>query len=213
MLPIDLSRVLRIGDPSYSKLKKQLRHFDLQTTLAALSGLLTVPEYHASTLRIEMLLHLTLLHCRGARRPDQGRLAYWLEDLLARQPIRRAEDPVEDVFVSNVIGPGGNYRIFEGTWEVNDYYLQQVLDCATRTQWGTPHRMLRRSAVALLTLSDAAASRAHLERWARTSQPTPRDRFLGNRVDVAEISSRVTFTYKECEKLGVSPEALAPFLY
>ena len=75
------------------------------------------------------------------------------------------EDPVEDVFVTNVETPEGNRRIFEGTWESNDYFLQVVLDTLMGSKAPEECRSLLRPAFALLRLSDCVAARLDMHRW------------------------------------------------
>ena len=200
------------GDPAYSDLGKSLTRYGARETISCLAGLLTVPEYHPETLRIEVLLHLAVLHCRGKSQPSSGHLSKWLETVLARQFIRHMEDPPEDVFISNVIGPGGNYRIFEGIWEVNDYYLQGVLDCISRTEWAQPFRGLRRQVMALLALSERIAERRGLERWRSSERAVPETFFLRRSPKLAELTRAVTFTTHDLSELGITPQVLAPFL-
>ena len=61
-----------------------------------------------------------------------------------------AEDPVEDVFVTNVETPEGNRRVFEGTWGANDYFVQVVIDILDSRQAPQECRNLLLPAFALL---------------------------------------------------------------
>src|SRR2546421_7896483 len=151
-----------VGAEEYSELGRALKEFDPEFTIPAIAGLLTVPEYQAANIRIELLLHLAVLHCRGGKRPRITDVARWLQITLANLPVRRMEDPLEDVHVSNVVAPGGNYRIFEGTWESNDYYLQDVLDCVFQSRSSAEFTPVGRPIAALLRLSDAVATRGRL---------------------------------------------------
>ena len=101
------------------KLLSQLGKFNRRATIEKLSALLTFPELHANTLRLELLVHLASLHCRGSKTPSRHQLKHWLNEELGDSEAARAEDPVEDVFVHNVMWETGNFRIFEGVWEGN----------------------------------------------------------------------------------------------
>jgi hypothetical protein len=133
------------------------------------------PAFQSATIRLEMLLHLAVVHCRGARKPMRAHLSNWVNNVLADLPVRRLEDPPEDVFISNVIASGGNYRIFEGTWEGKDAYLQDVLTCLEQSRWAEPHVRLKRDLLSI-TPNDVEAEgtlvapRMHhcFHRWANS---------------------------------------------
>src|SRR5690606_16912292 len=96
------------GNPSFAPLARALAAYELRSVVECVGGLLTVPEYHPQTIRLEVLLHLACLHCQGRKQPAAGDLRKWLEVYLGDHHVKHYEDPPEDVFVSNVIGPGGN---------------------------------------------------------------------------------------------------------
>lgn len=98
------------------------------TRYERIAGFLTVPALQANTIRIEILVHLAVVRCCGKRKPGLPEIRNWLNRQLGDTQIARLEDPVEDVFVSNVETPEGNRRLFEGIWESNDYFVQAVLD-------------------------------------------------------------------------------------
>jgi Holliday junction resolvase len=198
------------GDPSFTPLARKLAGYDLRSVLACVGGLLTVPEYHPQTLRLEVLLHLALLHCRGRKRPTLEDLRKWLEVFLGEHPIKRFEDPPEDVFVSNVMGPGGNYRIFAGTWTSSHAYVQDVVDCLGQFPSAPEYEEVRRSVLALLRLSDDLAQRSALVRWTYSSG-TETTRFLG-RPNLAGLADRVTFSHSDLTRLGIGSRMIEPFL-
>ena len=55
-----------------------LRKFNFPAVAVLLSGLLTRPENHTATARIEALLHLAALACRGRKKPGLQQLREWL---------------------------------------------------------------------------------------------------------------------------------------
>ena len=201
-----------IGHPNFEPLTRELAAYDREATVATIAGLLTVPAYQSASLRLELLLHLAACHCSGTRRITKRALVQWVNETLAALPVRHMEDPVEDVFVSNVIAGGGNYRLFEGSWEGNDFHLQLLLDLVYLTPAWKGDWKLRARIEGLLALSDAIASRAALERWATTRQEFPRSDVLRRLPELAALQQRVTFTQADLEALGVIPAAIAPFM-
>ena len=202
-----------IGNPQYSALSLALRAFAPLPTISAIAGLQTVPAHQTAAARLELLTHLATLHCRGKKVPTRQALRGWVNRDLAQLPIRRVEDPPEDVFVSNVMIGGSNCRVFEGVWESSDYYLQHVLDCIGRTEWGRPFFRLRARVRALLLLSDAVAERAGLQRWAITNRDVPADEILGPETSPSALSKLVTFDRVALEELDVSSDLLEPFVF
>lgn len=200
-----------VGAEEYAELGRALEEFEPELTIPAIAGLLTVPEYQTATIRIEVLLHLAVLHCRGRRRPRITDVARWLQITLANLPVRRLEDPLEDVHLSNVVAPGGNYRIFEGTWESNDYHLQDVIDCVFRSRSSAAFSPLARPIAALLRLSDAVATRGRLTRWTISDRVTPRDVFLSPMPSLPAMAARVSFGMQDLEDIGISPSRIVPF--
>ncbi len=201
-----------IGDSSYAAIARALASYDARTTIAAVAGHLTVPEYQPELFRIEMLVRLACLHCRGSKRPSSTDISKWLEGMLANTPAREMEDPPEDVFVSNVFGPAGNHLILEGLLEVNDYYLQEMLDCIGRSTLAVRDPDLWEPVIGLLRLSNAVVERSDLARWTVSSRTGPSDRFLRRRPKLAELIARVTFTWSDLADLRILPMTLAPFI-
>ncbi|TKS58235.1 MAG: hypothetical protein EWM72_03127 [Nitrospira sp.] len=181
-----------------------------RATIANVAGLLTAPQLQANTVRLEVLAHLAVAHCAGRKKPTNADLSRWLNRYLER--IARIEDPVEDVFVTNVDTPQGNRRTFEGIWESNDYFLQVVLDTLISRRAPKECRDLLQPAFALLCLSDCVAERLGLQRWClETSMPQGRVPIAPvTRVD--QRSCAVTFTDAELTKIGVRRELLTPFI-
>jgi hypothetical protein len=203
---------LSIGSPAYESLGRTLSGFAPIATISAIAGLLTVPAYQVASIRLEMLLHLAVAYCNGKRVPKRTHLSNWVNDVLAELPARRMEDPPEDVFVSNVIASSGNYRIFEGTWDLSDAYLQDVLTCIEQGKWAQRHVRLRRRVFALLRLSEALVSRTGIERWAATPLTTPTDQVLKPSPELGPLGRRVRFSEADLGKLGIALQDLTEFL-
>lgn len=101
---------------THSKLVAQLRRFDPAQLIAIVGGLLTVPDWQASTLRLEILQHFAVANARGTKRPKPVDLKSWLIEL-GEGIAGRMEDPSEDVFVSRVLIPDQDCLVFEGLYE------------------------------------------------------------------------------------------------
>jgi hypothetical protein len=208
----DLDAIRVVGHPSYANLGKALESYDPQSAISSVAALLTVPEYHPQTIRIEMLLHLVCHHCRGFSKVGYKDLMRWLEHDLGKAPVRLLEDPTEDVFVSNVIGPRGNYRILDGTWERGDFFVQQIMECVRALQGSLDVDGLQESIDALLTLSDAVAGRSGLGRGTASSATVPSTRFLHQQIPLADLIARITFTREDLLGLNVRRGDLEPFM-
>ena len=186
--------------------------YDRENTLARLAGLLTVPSLQANTFRVETAVHLAAAFCRGNLRPGIREIGRWLNRELRSPRVAWSEDPVEDVFVSNVRTPEGNRRIFEGAWSANDYYAQIVIETISGPSVPTDCGALLNPVSALLKLSEHVAERLGLNRWhAESSMPQgkvklPSEKGLQNR------ARSVTFTDNDLEALHITREDLAPFV-
>ncbi len=204
--------MIPLSSPELTSIAKFLEKYDLKSTISKLAGLLTSPELQANTIRIETLVHLAVAHCRGKRKPGMNEIRNWLNRQLGDTDIARLEDPVEDVFVTNVETPEGNRRVFEGIWESNDYFVQVVLESLGSGRAPQECQALLAPAFALLRLSDCIAERLGLHRWhIEPSAPKGTVRIApATRLD--ERARAVTFTQEDLESLALNREALAPFI-
>lgn len=200
-----------LSSPELEKIAKFLEKYDLKSTVSQLAGLLTVPELQANTIRIETLVHLAVAHCRGKRKPGLTEIRNWINRQLGATHIAQLEDPVEDVFLTNVETPEGNRRVFEGIWESNDYFVQVVLETLGSGRSPQECKDLLVPAFELLRLSECVAERIGLRRWyIETSTPKGNVRIApATRLD--DRARAVTFTQDDLESLGVNREVLAPF--
>ena len=182
-------------------LVRGLRKFSFRAVAALLSGLLTRVENHTATTRIEALLHMAALGCRGKKKPGQRQLSEWLTEI-DDDPITKLELPVEDVFVSNVEACFGNARLFQGRWANNAEYVRGCTETLRRIG---DERLWAREALghvmALLRVSEALADRSGPERYTRT-ESTPGEAII-LRVSTLEESSRhVVFSDEDSSRDG-----------
>jgi hypothetical protein len=98
--------------------------------------------------------HLVVARAAGGVQPDRELVERWLNVDLAGDILVRAEDPVEDVFVTNVVTGGGNRRIFTGVWETPDFWLQSLIDVLSAAPRTPQFNRIRGETDALLRLGD-----------------------------------------------------------
>ena len=193
-----------------ARLVKRLQKFNFPTVAALLAGLLTRPENHTATARIEALLHLAALTCSGRKKAGLRQLREWLTEI-DEDPIAKLEIPVEDVFVSNVEAWFGNARLFQGRWENNAEYVractETLLTLGEERPWA---QEALRHIMALLRVSEALAERAGAERYTRT-ESRPRERIVLRVSTVKDSSRHVAFSEKGLAAIGVSLGDLYPF--
>ena len=106
----------------------------------------------------------------------------------------------------------GNWRIFEGTWEANDYFVQVTIDALLEWEPLAQRNDLLRSVFSLLRVSDFVAERLGLKRW-HTQSSNPKGRVPVERsIRVEERAQSVTFTRDDIARLGISRDDLLPFI-
>ena len=191
-------------------LGRALRKFSFPKVARLLAGLTTLPENQPADLRLTAMIHLAALFCAGDEEPTLAQLRRWLNEIILKDPITQHEDPVEDVFVSNVVTWFGNARLFDGGWSDNDYALQSFLACVVRFRkesWVVP---VERSVSALLKMSETVAERASLPRFTLTKAP-PRQPLRIAQNSVKPASEHVTFTPEELAAMGIARADIEPF--
>ena len=187
-------------------LNEKLKKYDLFLTLSKVASLLTIPSLHANLHRIENLIYLIISNCKkSSLSPTNDEIEVWLNKCLGRSE----EDPIEDVFVTNIITPLGNYRIFEGLWTSNDFYVQKAIN-VLYSETGEYKKLLFHI-FELLKLSDVIVKKSNLERWDYSEQTNPQgDIKLPNELD--KKVNRVIFNLKDLHSLGIHIKLLTPFL-
>lgn len=189
----------------------RLRKFSFPLVAQVAAALLLRPENHPATGRVEVLIHLAALGCRGTRAPSLVQLREWLNDIIF-QDAAELEDPVEDVFLSNVATWFGNARLFDGGWGDNDYYVQSCLAALTKLKdrpWAARAQV---HVIALLRLSEAVAARTAIPRFTLSNSP-PRRPLRISAATVEPGKAHVTFTIEDIFALGFSPGDLNPFVF
>jgi hypothetical protein len=199
---------------AHPQLVEDLRQFDLIQVLLRVAGLLTCIEYHPNTLRLEVLGHLALAHARGTRTPRRRDFDRWLNKWLQQNYVSDMEDPVEDAFITNVLGPDGNYRLFDGVWEANDYYLQDTMDVlekgarSSETTKGVWQRIR-----ALLLVSEAVVARTGLNRYTMSTGKAKKALALPSDERITQLASRVVLSEVELRRLPFDRTLLEPLIH
>lgn len=201
---------MHIGASEFSALGKALAGYDRQITINRIAALFTIPELHPNSTRLEILVHLACVHCSGKKEVSLEKILGWINHDL--QPVAHLEDPVTDVFVGNIMGPGGNYRILRGIWEGSDYYLQSAIDTITHGDPPPSFNPFFRQIFALLKLSDTAIGRCGLDRWT-VGGPVPKRLLSASSIIHLKKHARsLLFTENDLVSLGVRAEFLEPFI-
>jgi hypothetical protein len=190
----------------------RLRGYDPVRLAATIGGLLTVPELQSNCIRLEALVHLSLAMARGMRPSEVG----FVSELFAALDdgvCGRCEDPAEDVFVTSVGTPRGNFRVLQGIWESAGFLLQRIINTVGEMPRGSGYDDLRENIYCLLRLSDAVCERAGLVRFQLGSDL--REKALPESVTarLGEIGRLVRFSERELRDLGVSIDRLAVFAF
>lgn len=201
-----------LNSPELEKVARFLKKYDFRSSATLLAGLLTVPSLQANTIRIETLVHLAVAHCRGKRKPGLPVIRNWLNRQLGDTQITRLEDPVEDVFITNVETPDGNCRVFEGIWESNDYFSQVVIETLNNSHAPQECQGLLIPVFALLRLSECLAYRIGLPRWHIEPSTSKGEVRLAPATRIEDRAQAVVFTPDDLDSLGISRESLEPFI-
>ncbi|MGY8632128.1 hypothetical protein RAD15_06495 [Bradyrhizobium sp. 14AA] len=200
--------VFNAGDPALG----QILDWKRSTASSALAGLLTDPQFHGNTIRLEWLQRLVLSKSTGKRKPQQRDLSSALNDGLDRSGVLRLEDPIEDLFCDRIATRRGDLRIFLGVWEGATAYTQTLLDAFEALPAGAMKDKALRSAYALLQLSEALAARADVDRITQSSGQPARRFTVPASEDLKRLARRVRFSDADLRRLEIDKEALASFL-
>ena len=193
-------------------LVRDLSKYDPTVAIPILSGLLTLPELQSNCIRVEILVALAVVHCRGRKKATVGHVIRWFSKI-GKSKCVHGEDPAEDVFVSLVQDRNGDYRVLEGVWEAAGFYTQRVLEViATMPDTGQFGR-IKKSVHALLVISDMVCEKAELERYQLGSDERHSALSPGILPRRRDLISRVTIAFAELAELGIAPEDIDPFLF
>ena len=198
-------------DAAFATLAVRLAHLKLDSTITKVAGLLTVPSLQPFTLRLELLAHLAVLHCKGTRVASFNDVTSWLRDYLGDTPVALLEDPPEDVFLSNIRTVSRNRRLFAGIWESADFFTQQIINVLSADHAHSSWHHLIRPINALLTLSDSAADSLNLPRW-HSAPSSPADFRLPPAAQCNQHVAAIVFDDNRLASLDIDRTLLQPFV-
>ena len=187
-------------------LDENLKKYDLFQTLSRVSSLLIFPELQANSYRIEQLIYLIILNCKKSKIvPKISEIENWLN----KNIDKRAEDPIEDVFVTNILTPFGNYKIFKGSWVSNDFFTQKTINVISSK---TEYKELLLHVFNLLKISNSIIERVGLKRWDYSEKSIPQVNMkLSDELN--KEMNRVVFSLEDLKSLNIPIKLLSPFIF
>lgn len=189
---------------------QDLTRYDPLALVATFGGLLLAPELQSNCIRLEALAHICLATARGSKRPTR-RLTQHLFEALGSGACGRSEDPAEDVHVSSIATPRGNFRVLEGTWESGGFCLQRVVNVVERMPRGSGYDILRNSIYSLLRLSELACERAGLARNQLGNDLPQQSLPIEIAVRLQAYAAMVRFSQEELSEASISMTDLSAF--
>lgn len=195
------------------ELVAELKSSDMFSVAAAVAALLSMVNLHPNAFRLEVLAHLACLHAAGKAKPHSADLHRWLNVHLKESIACHMEDPIQDVFVSNVITSRGNCRILNGTWENPDYWTQEVVDVLGTAPDTADFTRLRAEVQALLSLSERLAKRVGLVRNVISGGDPGAVISIPEDAELATASRRAIFSLQDLQEAGIERDQLEPFVF
>lgn len=185
---------------------------DPSVAIPFLASLLTLPDYQTHCIRLEILVVLALIHCRGKKKTNLSQVVRWFH-LIGKSQCVTSEDPAEDVFIPLVWDKYGDYRIFNGVWEGAGFYTQRILEIVETMPNEGAFAQIKRSVRALLLISEILCDKAKLQRYQLGSDKR-HPMLLPHKLPERNILiSRVTVTLDELKKHGIQLSDIEPFLF
>lgn len=198
---------------AHPALVAKLRRFSNPIAVRLGAALSLFPEFHAQTIRLEILQHLIAVCCTGPRTPERDDVAEWAGKYMADSPYARHEDPVEDVFVGSVNSPFGSFRLPMGIFADADFWVERLLVFLSDKQNFPPFEMAVTRVLPLLKLSDTLVARVGLQRYARGSG----DRVAKIRVprwrELEPRARAVVFSDADLKQIGLTRGELSDFFF
>lgn len=181
-------------------------------TASAFAALLLDPRMQGSTLRLETLVHLSLAVGATGIPPAEETLCEAFADL-GEGSLSDAEADSDQLFVGMIRTARGGFRILEGNWTAQSFYVQRFVNIVEAMPEGNPYDLLREAVYALLAISDLVCARADLRRYTpgqfEPQQALPPDiaRQALSRPNLVKLSDQ------DLADLGLDRQVLAPFTH
>jgi hypothetical protein len=197
--------------PYLSDLTTELQNYDPQKVIPASAALASLAENHTLIYRINALILLASLACKGTQTPSVTDLDLWLNRSIAESPAGRLEDPAEDFAIGLVRTRTGDRLIFNGSLSGPDAYLQDVLDALR--EGPASLTSLISTTESVLTISNELVSRRGYDRF--TSGSGPHEVVVVPESDEAlwRLVLTQTFTAADFPNLTTFASHLQPFSF
>lgn len=210
VLPAD--RSIRKLCQTHEKLCESLQKFELQSSILLISSMETIPELHANTIRIEVLIHLAICSCSGTNRPSLEDLKYWVA-LVDASPMVSQEDPTEDVFVGYICTPNGGFRVYPGIFSNADFILERLLLFLEEKTNFPSFQEAYDSVLELLKVSEAIADELGHLRYTGSKSSPGRPIEVSSEARIAKHSEAIHFGRDKLSRLGINLNRLGSFLF
>ena len=195
------------------ELCEQFHRFSCAKAIQLIAALGVLPEFHANTIRIEILTHFAAITCKGNAEPKRADLAKWLRYFNEDAWISRQEDPVEDAFIGCVNSDFGSFRLFSGILADGCFTVERLVAFLAKARSFPTFQETLDAGLALLRLSDALAGRCGLKRNTPGGGDSASNIALPRWRDLKPASAALVFTHAELQELDLSVQSLEPFIF
>lgn len=196
-----------------SELCKQFHRFSRTKATQLIAGLGVLPQFHANTIRIEVLTHFAVIACQGNVEPKRADLAKWLRYFNGETWIARQEDPVEDVFVGSVNSDFGSFRLFSGILADGCFAVERLVAFVAKARSFPTFQETLDAALALLRLSDVLAARCGLKRNTPGGGDSASNLAPPQWRDLEPGCDALVFTHAELKEVGLSVQSFEAFIF
>ena len=188
-----------------------LSTYDSKTAVPILASLLTLPEYQSNCIRLEILVALAVVYCRGQKKAHITQARQWFY-MIGKSQCVMGEDPAEDIFVSLLLGEQRDYRLLGGIWEGAGFNTQLIFDVIRTMPDEGIYGQIKKSVHALLIISDIVCENAGLHRYQLGSDERHSELSSNNIPGRDPLASRVTFAFADLKKYGIKRADINPFI-
>jgi len=196
-----------------SKLCEQLHRFSRLQATRLIGSLGVLPQFHANTIRIEVLSHVAVIACKGSVEPKRENLAEWLRYFDEEAWISRQEDPVEDVFVGCVNSQFGSFRLLSGILADGCFVVERLITFLAKAESFPTSQQTLDVALSLLRLSDALANRCGLKRNTAGSGDSASNLAPPRWRELKPAFDALVFSRSDLESLGLSVQSCEQFIF
>lgn len=187
-----------------------VKKFHPVKTARVIATLLTNPKYQANLFRIEFLLEFVIANFEGEEIPSSLELEAWLNEY---EPLKSEastrEDPPEDLFLRRLSTVWGDFRVFSGPWNAEEYYALVILEVCN----SLPNQVfadVTKPIKALLLLSDKLVERTGLD-WLTLPEDNAHRKI--EVVMSSEKHKHLMFSSRDLASCGLSISALSSFIF